>query len=70
MYARAQNFSETGMYFETEVAIKPGTKIKIKLDKPILNNMKKSYTSTVKWCRGLTDEKSTVYAYSLGVEFT
>ncbi len=69
IYAQINNFSNDGIYFETEVALKPGTKIIIKFDKPIFPNASEKLTSIVRWCRGLADDPGTVSSFGLGVEF-
>ena len=69
IYAQMHNFSETGMCFESEVAIRPGTAIKIKFNTQRFNSIANNCVSIVKWCRGLTDEKSSLYAFGLGVKF-
>jgi hypothetical protein len=69
IYAQMQNLSKGGMYFETEVAIKPGTKITVKFDKPIFNAASKIFTSIVKWCKGLSDDKGIINTYGFGVQF-
>lgn len=69
IYAQMNNFSDAGMYFETEVALKPGTRIIIKFDKPVLPNASKKLTSIVRWCRDLTEDREAISSYGLGVEF-
>ena len=69
IYAQMNNFSNEGMYFETEVALKPGTKIIIKFDKPIFPNASKKLTSIVRWCRELAEDRGTISSFGLGVEF-
>jgi len=69
IYAQMNNFSNDGMYFETEVALKPGTKIIIKFDKPIFPNASKKLTSIVRWCRDLAEDYGAIPSYGLGVEF-
>ena len=69
IYAHMQNLSKGGMYFETEVAIKPGTKITVKFDKPIFHAASKIYTSIVRWCKGLADDRGIINTYGFGVKF-
>lgn len=69
VYAQMNNFSDDGMYFETEVALKPGTRIIIKFDQPIFPNAAKMLTSVVRWCRGLADARGSISSFGLGVEF-
>jgi hypothetical protein len=69
IYAQMQNLSNGGMYFETEISIKPGTRITIKFDKPIFHTASKIYTSSVRWCKGLTDDRGIINTYGFGVKF-
>jgi len=69
IYAQMQNLSKGGMYFETEVAIKPGTRISIKFDRPIFYAASRIYNSIVKWCKGLSDDHGSIYTYGFGVKF-
>ena len=64
-----QNLSKGGMYFETEIAIKPGTRITIKFDKPIFRSASMIYASIVRWCKGLTDDRGIINTYGFGVKF-
>jgi len=68
IYAQMNNFSNGGMYFETETAIKPGTRVIIKFNEPLFPRAKKTYTSIVKWCRELTEEDS-LFTYGIGVMY-
>ena len=69
IYAQMQNLSKGGMYFETEVAIKPGTRITVKFDRPIFYTASKIYNSIVRWCKGLTDDRGIISTYGFGVKF-
>ena len=69
IYAQMQNLSKGGMYFETEVAIKPGTRITVKFDRPIFNAASKIYTSIVRWCKGLSDDRGIITTYGFGAKF-
>jgi hypothetical protein len=69
IYAQMNNFSNDGMYFETEVALKPGTKLIIKFDKPIFPNASKNLTSIVRWCKELAEDRGSISSFGLGVEF-
>jgi hypothetical protein len=69
MYAQMNNFSTDGMYFETEAALSPGTRIIIKFDKPIFPNAARKLISIVRWCRELTGDQGTIASFGLGVEF-
>jgi len=69
IYAQMNNFSKDGMCFETEVALKSGTKLIIKFDKPIFPNASTKLSSIVRWCKGLADDRGTISSFGLGVEF-
>ena len=67
-YARMFNFSGGGLYFTSDVALKPGTKIKIRFDHSPFQSGPKPLSSVVRWCRELTDYGSD-YTYGIGVKF-
>ena len=69
IYAQMQNLSKDGIYFETEVAIQPGTKVTIKFDRPIFSVTSEIYTSIVTWCKGLSDDSGSIHNYGFGVKF-
>ena len=68
-YAQMKNFSHEGMCLETSTALTPGTKVSIKLDRPLFRSSQETYDSVIKWCKGLTDEEGSVYNFGLGVKF-
>jgi hypothetical protein len=65
-YGQMINFSNGGMCFGSDVAFKPGAKIKIKLEKPIFKAAPKTYHGKVRWCKELADDDSK-YFYGFGV---
>ena len=67
-YAQMFNFSGGGLYFRSDIAYKPGTKIQIQFDNPPFNSGPKSLSSVVRWCRELTDYDSD-YTYGIGVKY-
>ncbi|NNL75984.1 MAG: zinc-ribbon domain-containing protein [Desulfobacterales bacterium] len=69
IYAQMQNHSKDGMYFETEVAIKPGTRVAIKFDRPVYRSASRRYTSIVRWCKGLSDDSGSIQQFGFGVKF-
>jgi hypothetical protein len=69
-YAQMKDFSHDGMCVETSMSIRPGTKINIKLDRPLFTSSRESYKSIVKWSKGLTDENGAIYSFGLGVQFS
>ena len=67
-----KNISRDGLCFETEAAFKPGTVIKIKIDKSIISTNHegyKSYNSIIRWCKEIDNENPAVSTYGCGVEF-
>ena len=68
-YAQMLNFSGGGLYFESDVALKPGTKIQIRFDDPPFRTGPSILKSIVSWCRELPYDDSD-YAFGVGVRFT
>ena len=69
LYAQMNNFSAAGMYFETESAIRSGTEISIKFDRPPIISEQKNFNSIIKWCKELDYDNQSFYSYGLGVKF-
>lgn len=67
-YAQTKDFSNDGMLLESAVAIKPGTRIKIKFDTQPFKSAPKTYSSVVRWCKEETDENA-MHNYGIGVKF-
>ena len=67
-YAQTLNFSGGGLYFKSDVAYKPGTKIQIQFDNPPFQSGPKTLSSVVIWFRELTDYDSD-YTYGIGVKY-
>lgn len=67
-YAQTKDFSNDGMLLESAVAIKPGTRLKIKFDTQPFKSAPKTYDSVVRWCKEVTDEKA-MHNYGIGVKF-
>ena len=68
-YAQTKDLSNDGMLLQSEVAFKPGTKINIKFDTQPFKSAPKNYSSVVRWCKEVADEKSN-HSYGIGVKFT
>jgi hypothetical protein len=56
------------MSFETDFAIKPGSKITINLNKPLFRAAPKNYKAIVKWCKELAKDNSP-YSYGVGAKY-
>ncbi len=68
-YAQTKDFSNDGMLLESAVAFKPGTKVKIKFDTQPYKSAPKTYNSTVRWCKQVTDVNA-LHNFGIGVKFT
>jgi hypothetical protein len=67
-YAQTKDFSNDGMLLESAVAIKPGTRVKIKFDTQPFKSAPKTYHSVVRWCKAVTDENA-MHNFGIGVKF-
>ena len=67
-YAQMFNLSSGGLYFESDIAFKQGTKIQIQFDRPAFQSGLRTLRSVVRWCRELTDFDSDYY-YGIGIKF-
>ena len=68
-YADVKNFSAGGMGFEVDACINPGTKILIKLDRPLFESDQMNYDSEIKWCKVLDGEDQISSTHGLGAQF-
>ena len=79
VYAELRNYSSQGLCFETDAALTPGSKIRIKFDKALVSskldkshltassNGLKAYRSTIRWCKKLDDDQS-MSSFACGAE--
>jgi len=79
VYAELKNYSSQGLCFETDAAMKPGSKINIKFDKALVSsrlnkshissdlNGLKTYSSQIRWCKKLDDDQS-ISSFACGVK--
>ena len=68
-YAMMHNYSGRGMYFESLLSLKPGSKVKIKVENPPFADVPPALSAEVKWCQELLSDKS-FYCYGIGVEYS
>jgi hypothetical protein len=68
-YAQTRDLSDDGMLLESEVAFKPGTKLNIKIDTQPFKSAPRTYSSVVRWCKEIADEKFK-HNFGIGVKFT
>ena len=67
-HARMFNYSEGGMYFESNIPFRQGTIIIFGIENSPFQNCPGVYRAKVKWCKKLPD-KSSIYYYGVGAEF-
>ena len=67
-HARMFNYSEGGMYFESNIPFRRGTIIIFGIENSPFENCPGVYRAKVKWCEKLAD-KSSIYYYGVGAEF-
>ena len=67
-YGRMYNYSAGGIYFESDVAFEPGTRVRIDSAKPGHGFFSDHLIAEVKWCREIS-AAVVLYDYGIGVEF-
>lgn len=67
-YAQMFNLSSGGLYLKSDVAYKPGSKIRIRLDDPPFQSGPKTLSTVVRWCQELTEYDSD-YTFGVGLMF-
>ncbi|UCG08075.1 MAG: PilZ domain-containing protein [Desulfobacterales bacterium] len=67
-YARSVNISIVGMFFESEIPFRAGTRIIVQFNHPPFESTQKIYPSVVRWCKERAYD-STVSSYGVGVKF-
>ena len=67
-YARVVNVSGEGMYFESEIAMKPGQEIAIQFNNPPFKSVPKKCRAIVRWCEFLSDDVSDG-TFGVGVKY-
>jgi len=67
-HARMFNYSEGGMYFESNIPFQRGTTIIFGIENSPFQNCPGVYRAKVKWCKKLPD-KSSIFYYGVGAEF-
>ena len=68
-YGKINNMSGDGMYFESEFAFKPGTRIRFGLEKPPFKSCPSTFHGIIRWCKENYDEDRSNYPFGGGVEF-
>jgi len=68
-YADVKNFSAGGMCFEVDAFSSPGTKVLVKLNRPLFTADRMEYDSIIKWCKVLDSDNESSSTHSIGVQF-
>ena len=63
-----QNYSDTGLYFESEYAQRPGRKIHIRSNNLPFSNGKRRHLAEVIW-RKILDQKQSTHLFGVGAKF-
>jgi hypothetical protein len=69
VYADVKNFSAEGMCFETDACINPGTRVVIKLDRPLFISDQREFDSEIRWCRVLDRDDKSFSTHDMGAKF-
>ena len=69
IYADVKNVSAGGMCFETDACFSPGTKVTIKLDRPLFISDQKKYDSIIRWCKVFDNDNDAFAPQCMGAEF-
>jgi PilZ domain len=67
-YGRMYNYSAGGLYFESDIAFRPGTKVRVSLEKADSPLGSAHFIASVKWCEEIT-AAVVLYDYGIGIEF-
>jgi hypothetical protein len=67
-YAQSINISREGMFFESEIPFKAGTRIIVQFNHAPFEKTQKIYPSVVRWCKEL-EYADAVSSYGVGVKF-
>ena len=67
-YGRMYNYSTGGIYFESDVAFPPGTRVQIEIEKPTVVFDSDHRIAIVKWCQEIS-AAVVLYDYGTGCEF-
>ena len=62
-----QNYSQSGMYVQSDYAPRPDRKIKITVDNLPLSSSPQTFMAQVKWRRVLN--QNSTYGYGIGVQY-
>ena len=67
-HGRMYNYSSGGIYFESDVAFQPGTRVCIDIENPHDGLSSGNFLGQIKWCSEIA-AAVVLYDYGMGVEF-
>ena len=67
-YGRMYNYSQGGIYFESDTPYQVGTRVRIDIEKPKNDLDAGLYFAEIKWCAEIS-AAVVLYDYSIGAEF-
>ena len=67
-YGRMYNYSQGGIYFESDTPYQVGTRVRINIEKSKIGLDADHYFAEVKWCAEIS-AAVVLYDYGIGVEF-
>lgn len=66
--ATLHNYSDQGLYFEADYALRPERKVRIKAENPEIVSKLRSHKGIVKWRKPLSSENSP-HQYGTGIKY-
>ena len=66
--AMMHNYSDHGLYFESDYAPRPERKVRIKIEDPAVVSRLRSQDGVIKWRKPL-DTKKSPHQYGIGVKY-
>jgi hypothetical protein len=66
-YATMYSFSGDGMYCRSDVALRPGASINIKIDNMFFKSAPNNYFGKVRWCEKMNGNDNS-HSYELGIK--
>ena len=67
-YGRIYNYSQGGIYFESDTPFQTGTRVRFDIQEPKIGLDANQYIADVKWCAEIS-AAVVLYDYGIGVEF-
>ena len=67
-YGRMYNYSRGGIYFESDMAFKPGSCVRVDIEDSNSGPAADHYYATVMWCKEIVDAV-VLHEFGIGIEF-